>query len=167
MKTIKLTKGFSMTVDDCDYEWLISMGNWYALNRSHPYGAKRVEKEGKSKLLLAHRLIMERVLERKLKHGEQVDHIDRNKTNNTRSNLRVVTAAQNKLNQTKRRDNSTGFKGVFRSSNNDGRFKAQIKLGKKAVHLGVCRNAYDAAILYNYAAYDAYGDVALLNSAFD
>lgn len=165
MKAIKLTKGFSMTVDDCDYEWLISMGNWYAHEKDHPYGAKKDKETGK--LVLAHRLIVEKVIGRPLARTEQVDHIDRDKTNNTRSNLRVVTAAQNKFNQTKRCDNSTGFKGVFKSPNRDGRFRAQIKLEKKPVHLGVCKNAYDAAILYNYAAYEAYGDVALLNSAFD
>lgn len=52
--------------------------------------------------------------------GHVVDHIDRNKLNFQRSNLRFVTNAENSANQGVRITNTSGFKGV--SWNNMGRY---------------------------------------------
>lgn len=44
--------------------------------------------------------------------GFEIDHIDRDRTNNKLSNLRLVTSSQNKLNVGMRQNNTSGFKGV-------------------------------------------------------
>lgn len=54
----------------------------------HPYGEKR--KDRKKKYIYYHRAIMEQHLGRYLKPEEQVDHKDKDKTNNTISNLVLI-----------------------------------------------------------------------------
>ena len=54
----------------------------------HPYGEKR--KDRKKKYIYLHRAIMEQALGRYLKPEEQVDHEDKNKTNNSIKNLTLV-----------------------------------------------------------------------------
>ncbi len=45
--------------------------------------------------------------------GEIVDHIDGNRANNTRANLRIVTMAENAMNRGMSKKNKTGVTGVF------------------------------------------------------
>lgn len=42
-----------------------------------------------------------------------VDHIDGNKLNNQRSNLRICSHAGNMQNRSKNRDNTSGYRGVY------------------------------------------------------
>jgi len=48
----------------------------------------------KGRQVYQHRLIMEQVLGRPLKHHELVHHIDRNRANNNKNNLMIVTRKQ-------------------------------------------------------------------------
>lgn len=59
-----------------------------------------------------HRLIMELQLGRRLATDEQVDHIDRCKTNNALSNLRVVDSPDNQHNRGAQANSCTGVKGL-------------------------------------------------------
>lgn len=59
-----------------------------------------------------HRLIMELQLGRRLATDEQVDHIDRCRTNNALSNLRVVDASDNQQNKVAQSNSVTGVKGL-------------------------------------------------------
>jgi hypothetical protein len=43
----------------------------------------------------------------------EVDHIDRNKSNNNYTNLRWVSSQENNLNKKKRKDNKSGFIGIY------------------------------------------------------
>lgn len=71
-------------------------------------------------------------------HGEfppdQIDHINRIKTDNRIVNLRVVTNSENQQNQASARSNSTsGFLGV---SLKRGRWRAGIRVNGKSMHIG-------------------------------
>lgn len=96
--------------------------------------------------------------------GKHVDHIDRNKFNNLRSNLRKATSSQNGANVTKRLKNATSqYKGVaWMPSRN--KWRARIKFMYESIHLGLFDNEVDAAKAYNKAAKSYFGEYALLNN---
>jgi hypothetical protein len=72
----------------------------------------------------------------------EIDHIDRNPSNNRIENLRVVTKSQNQDN-TKCRGNSTGTKGVY-YDNSHRLYKAVICVNKINRHLGYYKTLEDA-----------------------
>lgn len=61
---------------------------------------------------LAHRIVIARKIGRELRKGELCDHINRNKLDNRRCNLRVADKSINTINRDKRPDNTSGFTGV-------------------------------------------------------
>lgn len=60
----------------------------------------------------AHRLVLERMLDRTLMKGELCDHINRDVTDNRRTNLRLANKSINTINRGIRPDNTTGYVGV-------------------------------------------------------
>jgi hypothetical protein len=81
--------------------------------------------------------------------GIVVDHIDGDRLNNRRSNLRLCTRAENTRNQRLSCKNTSGYKGVtFNKAN--GKWTSQIMLNKKRKHLGSFNTPQEA-----YAAYCA------------
>lgn len=93
--------------------------------------------------------------------GFQVDHIDRDKLNNQRRNLRIITAQQNSLNRPGRGGTSK-FKGVcfIRAKN---KWRATICKSGKIILLGYFDNEIEAAVVYNEAAKIHHGQFAFLN----
>lgn len=73
-----------------------------------------------------------------------VDHINGDTSDNRLVNLRVVTKSQNQRNQKLSRASTTGFGGVtfYRKT---GRFRAQVKIGGRSIHLGEFETAEEAA----------------------
>ena len=86
-----------------------------------------------------------------------VDHIDRDKLNNRRNNLRIVTAQQNAFNQSKRSNNKSGVIGVC-WWDRDKNWLAQIKFNYKRHFLGYYDKFEDAIALYH-----EYGDMIHIN----
>jgi len=89
---------------------------------------------------------------------KKVDHIDRNRLNNQRSNLRVATNSQNAIN--KEFPNRLGYRGV---KHNRGKYEAQITLNNEYKYLGRFSSIHDAAKAYNEAAIKFHGEFAVLN----
>jgi len=72
----------------------------------------------------------------------RIDHRDRNRTNNRIINLRNVTNAINNQNASMRKDNTSGYIGVYA----DGyKWSARIQLYKKTIHIGTYDTPEEAA----------------------
>ncbi|EBG0278359.1 HNH endonuclease [Salmonella enterica subsp. enterica] len=81
---------------------------------------------------------------------KEIDHIDRNRSNNSISNLRDVSRIVNALNTGERSDSSTGIKGVTFCKQRK-KWQAQINLSGKNVTLGRFETIDEAAIAYKAA----------------
>lgn len=87
------------------------------------------------------------------------DHINGNKLDNRRCNLRICTPHQNNLN----RPNVTGkYKGVYWCKRLK-KWMAQIMIGERNKYVGSFPNEEEAAFAYNEAAKKYHGEFARLN----
>ena len=71
---------------------------------------------------------------------EELDHIDGNALNNSLSNLRAATRAQNARNLRARHNNTSGYLGVCWSKEKR-RWKSEIRCGSHRFHLGYYKTA--------------------------
>ena len=154
---VPLTKGQEAMIDLADVD-LVDGVNWYALNSPHRDGRQRsvyaVRMDGR-KMIYMHRLIA------RAPDGLLVDHIDGDGLNNRRHNVRVATAGQNNQNKKIKCNNTTGVKGVIRD-NTRGKFRAEIRVDKKAYTLGRFDKLEDAADAYARASAVLHGEFGRL-----
>lgn len=158
MKEICLTQGHRVLIDDVDYTSL-SRFRWRAQKDWSTWYAVRSEcVGGMKKAMLMHRVILG------LGYGDPqlTDHVDGNGLNNTRANLRIATHAENSHNYKRPRTNRSGFKGVSWSKAHR-KWRAQIKVNGKDIHLGYFRSPVEAARAYDVAALKYHGEFARTN----
>lgn len=89
----------------------------------------------------------------------RVDHIDGDTLNNRIANLRLATHAQNLGNSKRRKDNTSGFKGVS-ADRSGARWRAQIKRNGRIAHLGTFDTPEEAHAAYVAAATELFGEFA-------
>ena len=85
---------------------------------------------------------------------DQLDHINRNRSDNRISNLRAVTNKQNMQNAGKRRDNTSGYQGVSWHKHGS-KWQVGIVHNQKRMHLGLFDDL-EAAIAARKAAEKIY-----------
>lgn len=159
MKTISITKGKTVFVDDEDYEELIKR-RWFANKGKNGnfYAARRMSiGKSKSKIVLMHRVILG-VTDNNIK----IDHIDHNGLNNQKSNLRICTNAENSKNKTSKIGSSSKYLGVSYDKEKQKWF-ACIQLNGKTKYLGRFNEEEMAAKAYDEAAKENHGEFANLN----
>ena len=107
----------------------------------------------------AHRIIYEMMVG-PIPPGVLIDHKDGNPWNNRLENLRLATHAQNLCNKSVRPDNKVGLKGVdlYR-----GRYRAQIKVNGKSIHLGLFGTPELAHDAYCKASKEYHGEFSRTN----
>jgi hypothetical protein len=149
VKRIPLTSGFYAYVDAADYEWL-SQWRWRVYSGGY---AGRLEK---GKLIYMHRQIM------KPPKRKFVDHINGNRYDNTRANLRNITPGQNMYNTGKQPGTTSIYKGVS-YDRQSGQWVAQIQFRKESLHLGRFDTEIEAARAYDRGAVELLGEFARLN----
>ena len=84
-----------------------------------------------------------------------VDHEDLDPSNNRWSNLRPATQSQNAVNTRKRRDNTSGFKGVCKTPS--GTWQAVIWVKQRKICLGTFTTPQEAFSAYQLAAEEHFG----------
>ena len=94
--------------------------------------------------------------------GYEVDHINRNKLDNRKENLRIVTRSENCANRGSFSFSSSKYKGVHWSKKS-GRWEAAIKKDGKQMYLGSFDDEIAAASAYNHFARELWGEYAVLN----
>ena len=100
MKEIDLGKGYKAKVDDEDYDWLMENYSFHFNSMGYARTTKIIN--GDKTSLAMHRIILERY--EPIPEGLETDHIDGDKLNNQRSNLRLVTHQINCQNRRVRRN---------------------------------------------------------------
>jgi hypothetical protein len=73
-----------------------------------------------------------------------VDHRDRCFTNNSWTNLREATRGENNMNCGIRKDNTSGYKGVYETNGNGPPYVALIGYKGKSIYLGHFHDAHEA-----------------------
>lgn len=155
MKRIPLSQGKYALVDDADYE-RVSQYKWYCTNG---YAVRREQRvHGGKKRIKAFRMHREII---DAPPGLDVDHINRNRLDNRRDNLRFATPTQNAINRGPQPGTSR-FKGVswFKLNNV---WRAKIGINGEKVHIGCYDNEIEAAKAYDDAAHEHFGEFAYLN----
>lgn len=153
-KEIPLTQGKVAIVDDEDYS-MLSQYRWFLHTTGcaiRHFGHGRKDR----RMIRMHREIMNAPKEL------QVDHINGDKLDNRRSNLRLATNSQNQMNCRKRYGNDSKYKGVCWHWQNS-KWRANIKIDGKQTHLGLFLNEIDAAKAYDDAARKYFGEFAKTN----
>lgn len=96
-------------------------------------------------------------------HGDwprgTIDHIDRDRSNNRISNLRLATASQNQANRGKQRNNTSGYKGVYWVESS-GKWLAKVVFRGRQYSFGLHDSAEAAHDAYCVGAKKIHGEFA-------
>jgi len=140
---IELSRNKFVIVSEEDFEYL-SQFNW-------------CYKDYARRNILMHRGIAERM---GLDLSNEIDHINGDKLDNRRENLRSATRSQNMMNSGKPKNNTSGHKGVSWHRN---KWEARIIINGKKKHLGCFEDKEEAAKAYKEAAEKYFGEFATNN----
>lgn len=129
MCEIPLTKGKVALVDEEDFEKLN--------NHKWCFDGNYAQRREFGKSIRMHTQLMNPP------KGREVDHINRNKLDNRKSNLRVVSKSINRFNTGMLPNNTSGVKGVVWDKINS-KWRSQIQVMGKGLSLGRFSNMDDA-----------------------
>src|SRR3990167_9181870 len=139
MREIVLKDGSKTKVDDIDYEFAIK-NLWVLSNRG--YAVRGITLRGKKVKELLHREIIKGMFG-SIPRDLFTDHINGNRLDNQRNNLRLANRSQNQANVHV--------------------VKNKYKFNQKTLHLGYFSTSKEAALAYDIKAKELFGEFARLN----
>lgn len=147
---LQLARGKLAIVDPDDFG-MLEKHSWRTTEKG--YAAASILIDGKRQNVRMHRLIMG------LPNGDprKVDHINGNRLDNRRSNLRICTAAENNRNARIGNTNTSGLKGVHWDKINQV-WRAQIHVNGRNRTLGRFKDQEQARQAYEKAAKELHGE---------
>ena len=155
MKKIILNNGETTLVDDNDFDYL-NKWVWHVNIKGYVERSTWARGKGRTTTIRMQRVIMNPPA------NLQVDHINGNKLDNRQSNLRLATNSQNQANTNKRRDNTSGYKGItFYPRNN--KWGARLQVNGIRKWLGLFDDIQEAKNIYNKAIRQYFGEYAKEN----
>lgn len=132
---VKLTNCDEYMLCDID-DW-----NWLKQYRWHKYNgyarARLTNNKGKRQNIFFHRQIIE------CPRGMVRDHINRNRLDNRKSNIRITSQQVNVINRGNQVNNTSGYPGVYWDKSNN-KWRAAIWVNYKRIYLGSFDNLKDA-----------------------
>jgi len=155
MKKILLTQNRVVLVDSDDFERL-SKHKWYYHHTGYAVRNFTDPLTKKRNTVFLHREVLG------VKKGEYIDHINLDKLNCTKLNLRLTTYHLNNHNKNPQKNNTSGYRGVHLRKDS-GKWRAYIVVNRLRHHLGSFIKREDAITAYNNAALKYYGEYAKLN----
>jgi hypothetical protein len=90
----------------------------------------------------------------------QIDHINRERTDNRIANLRLATNGQNKANSSPRE--CSNYRGITFDAERS-KWTASIQHNEKSIYLGRYQTQEEAARAYNHKAREIFGEFAYIN----
>lgn len=154
-RAVPLSNGGFSYVDKEDFDIVSSLKWWKSVNG---YAIHQHGPHANPTCYRMHRFILGAV------KGQMLDHINRNKLDNRRCNLRLVSAGENVQNVAVKRNNSTGYRGI--TPIRDGNYRAyQAVIYKNGVRYfcGKHKDMIAAAKAYDKKARELYGEHAFVN----
>lgn len=151
-KFIPLTQGQFAIVDADDYEGL-AVHKWCLGGKKGQYYAQRKEH---ARIVLMHREIID------VPAGMVCDHINHNRLDNRKCNLRSCTYSQNAQNSLPGEHGTSRYKGVCRYKATR-KWMAYIGYQNRVIHIGYFDDEEEAAIAYDDMAIKLFGEFACLN----
>lgn len=143
-------------VDENDFAEL-SQYKWYLTAQGYARRTLYIPETKGAEYLTMHRQIMN------AEKGQQVDHIDGNKLNNRRANLRFCSFSTNLYNSQKRKGQAASkYKGVCFDKRRN-RWRAGIQVENRRINLGSFENEVTAARVRDGAALYYHKEFARLN----
>lgn len=160
---IELTQGKHTLVDYDDYV-KFNVYKWHTshngLGKDLHYACRNEKVNGKIVYKALHREIMN------VSDNRIVDHINGNTLDNRKENLRICSKKENSYNQTKSKNNKSGYKGVVEYSDNKDKipyYKVFITVDRKQMYLGSSKSKICAALIYDEFSLCVHGKYAKLN----
>lgn len=145
---VPLSKGYEAVIDESD-AGSIARHKWCFCNG---YAMRAESSHGKRRYLYMHREILS------APPGLEVDHINGDKLDNRRTNLRLCTPSQNKANRPGLPGATSRYKGVIYSKQHDA-WRAEF--GGR--YIGLYDLERDAALAYSAAALERFGEFARID----
>ncbi len=158
MIRVPLTRGLFVVIDDADLP-LLGDRRWVAMRSDDRFYAAQRElgrRTDPRHFVLLHRFLLS------APKGAWVDHINGDSLDCRRTNLRFATPSQNAANGRAHKDGSSRFKGVS-LVRKTGKWKAQIRIPTGTRSLGQFESETEAAVVYDQAARQRYGEFARPN----
>jgi hypothetical protein len=142
-------RGTAFTFDKGDLA-LVGLHSWHVSKRGY------LATKYKGRVVPLHRLLLGNP------KGMNVDHVNRDKMDNRRRNLRLCTPQENSFNQSIRKTNTTGYIGVSKVKDRHA-FEAYIHYCGRKYHIGTFPDEILAARVRDNAAAMLFGSFASLN----
>lgn len=154
MREIKLANNRGITLVDDEYYDMLIQYHWSLDSSGYAQKATKINDKWIPERI--HKLLID------IPKGLEVDHINNNRLDNQKSNLRIVTRSQNMMNKSVYKNSTSKFKGVSWNKNTN-KWRSVIGLNGKYYHLGVFENEFEAAKAYNKKAIELFKEFANLN----
>jgi hypothetical protein len=155
MKLVPISNGRFAKVDGEDFE-LVSKFHWHMDGAG--YARTNIWRDNRKESAPR----MHRIIFADVDKSMHIDHINGDKLDNRKGNLRVISCSQNLMNRGPQVNNSSGYKGViFDRARN--KWRAEICVEKKRKYLGRFDTAEEAAHAYNVASIKYHGEFGYIN----